>query len=76
MPLTVETVTAECGAQLREGDRAYDYYGMKPGVVGEVGNDGWFLFSHDCGSRSLLNGQRICSMLFARLRGFPGADAA
>jgi hypothetical protein len=49
---------------------------MKPGVIGEVGTDGWFHFSHDDGTRALLNGQRVCSMMFARLRKFRDTDCA
>lgn len=78
MPLTQSpiVVVAECGAKLSQGDRAYNYYDMKPGAIGEVGTDGWFHFLNDDGTRTLLNGQRICSMMFARLRGFRHTDCA
>jgi hypothetical protein len=66
----------EDGATLKQGDRAYDYYGMKPGVIGEpdFGFAGWFTFLHDDGTRDLLNGQRICTMRTARRQGFPNPD--
>lgn len=76
---TIETpivVIAECGTRLREGDRAYSHYTMSAGTIEEVGTDGWFNFRHDDGKASLLNGQRVCSMPFARLRNFKGADSA
>ncbi|MFL5861156.1 MAG: hypothetical protein ACJ780_10285 [Solirubrobacteraceae bacterium] len=65
---------SEDGATLKQGDRAYDYYTMAPGVIGEpAGSDGWFDFHHDRGTRTLLNGQRICTLAFAKRRGFEGA---
>lgn len=80
MPNEAISYRAECGTTLREGDRAYDYYSMKPGVIGRPAslstNDGWFYFRHDDGSELLLNGQRICSLAFAARREFPGALAA
>lgn len=71
----------EDGVAVKEGDRAYDYYSMQPGVVGKDAggtgpNIGWFDFYHDNGNVELLNGQRICSMAYARKRGFPKADPA
>lgn len=74
----MHTIKAECGAIIREGDRAYNYYEMKPGaiVAGSVDEAEWFRFRHDDGSFALLNGARICSMTYARRRGFPGATNA
>lgn len=68
-------VTTEDGVTLHFGDRAYDYYTMKPGVIGEgtLAPDIWFDFHHDDGTRCLLNGQRICSVEYAKRRGFKGA---
>jgi hypothetical protein len=66
----------EDGVILSEGDRAYDYYSMEPGVIGKfAGNapDPWFTFHHDNGKQLTLNGQRICTIEFARRRGFKGA---
>ena len=68
--------TTEDGVKVREGDRAYNYYDMKPGKIGRsAGNlpDPWFDFIHDDGTIALLNGQRICSLKFARMRKFKGA---
>jgi hypothetical protein len=65
---------SEDGATLKQGDRAYDYYTMAPGVIGEpAGSDGWFDFHHDRGTRTLLNGQRVCTLQFAHHRGFRDA---
>jgi hypothetical protein len=70
------TYTTEDGIVLSEGDRAYNYYDMKAGRIGKLaGNmpDPWFYFHHDDGTRTTLNGQRICSIEFARRRNFKGA---
>jgi hypothetical protein len=65
------TITTEDGVELQEGDRAYDYYSMRPGVIDTAPDDqGWFRFLHDDGGRVLLNGQRICSEAFARGKGW------
>lgn len=66
----------EDGVTVKDGDRVYDYYSMKPGVIERfVGDmpDPWFDVRHDDGTVNVLNGQRICSMEFARRRGFKGA---
>jgi hypothetical protein len=70
-----KTITTEDGVTLKEGDRAYNYYGMKPGMIEQIHPDGWFRFTQK-GGPEFLNGQRICSMEFAVRRGFPGAENA
>jgi hypothetical protein len=85
----MKTIRTEDGVELKEGDRAYDYYSMKPGYILKFDNDPredqyinseqqgskkpWFSFQHDEGTRQYLNGQRICSMEYAIRRGFKGA---
>jgi hypothetical protein len=65
------TYTTEDGTTVREGDRAYDYYSMKPGVIGKPAFfEDWFEFIHDDGTVNSLNGQRICTMAFAAARKF------
>lgn len=76
-------VTTEDGVVVEQGDRVYNYYDMKPGVIERIDSprdadgpldpnqDIWFYFRHDDGSTSILNGQRICSIRFAERRGFP-----
>jgi hypothetical protein len=67
----------EDGQEVKIGDRVYNYYDMKPGVIeGPVREmpDPWFDVKHDDGTVSILNGQRICSMEYAVRRGFPGAE--
>ena len=81
MPLKATSYLAECGTTLHEGDRAYDYYSMKPGRIGkQAGSSGewakWFDFIHDDGTITTLNGERICSLAFAARREFPGAMEA
>lgn len=72
------TVKTEDDVVLNEGDRAYDYYNMKPGKIGKLNStvsdpDPWFDFEHDDGTTCLLNGQRICTTEFAVRRGFKNA---
>lgn len=68
--------TTEDGVQVQIGDRVYNYYDMKAGkIVKFAGNlpDPWFDVEHDDGSISVLNGARICSIEYAKKRGFKGA---
>ena len=67
------TYTTEDGSKVSAGDRAYNYYDMKPGVVGRDNGQGWFDFQQDDGRIKTLNGQRVCTIEYARRRGFPGA---
>lgn len=77
-------IKTEDGQFLMVGDRAYNYYDQQPGIIdlihtvynnGENPNkDIWFDFQHNDGSKTLLNGQRICSMKFAQQRDFKGAN--
>jgi hypothetical protein len=70
------TYTDDGGTVHHEGDRAYNYYSMKPGVIGEGSGtfDGWFDFHHDDGTRVTLNGQRICTLAHAKRMGWPNAE--
>lgn len=65
----------DSGVWHKEGDRAYCYYTMKPGTVGEEldREAGWFEFYYDDGTSDMLNGQRICSIEHAQLMGWPDA---
>lgn len=64
----------ECGAIATAGDRVYNYYDMRPGVIeDEAGWDGWFRFRNDDGTTSILDGSRCCSLAFASRRGFRDA---
>lgn len=70
-------IKTEDGVVVNEGDRIYDYYSMEPGVI--VPNtirmmpDAWFDVEKDDGSRTLLNGQRICTLTYAQRKGWPNA---
>lgn len=64
------TIKTEDNVVLTAGDRAFNYYDMKLGTIGPSSTwrnmpDTWFDFIHDDGSRTTLNGQRICSIEFA-----------
>jgi hypothetical protein len=72
------TIRTEDGVTLAVGDRAYNYYDMKPGTIGRISShvsdpDPWFDFDHDDGTHSLLNGSRICTTAYAVRRGFKNA---
>jgi hypothetical protein len=71
--------TTEDGVVVKEGDRVYNYYDMKPGFIvpntTTMAPDPWFYVQHDDGTRSVLNGQRICSVEYAKKRGFKGAES-
>lgn len=71
-------IRTEDGKDVKEGDRVYNYYDMKPGVIvpGTVRMmpDAWFNVEHDNGKRAILNGERICTLEYARKRGFPNAE--
>ena len=71
-PMSTETVRTEDGAELREGDAAYNYYDRKPGRIGrlELGPDAWFTFRHEDGTSAYLDGSRICTVAYARSRGW------
>jgi len=43
---------------------------MKPGVIVDIESDGWFDFNHDDGTKAFLNGERICSVGFAKGKGW------
>lgn len=75
-PMTTHEYLVDGGGTLKTGDRAYNEISRMPGVIGQDNGDGWFFFEQDSGQVVLLNGPRICSMLFARLRNFPRADAS
>jgi hypothetical protein len=68
----VTTIRTEDGAALNEGDRAYNYYDMKPGTIraNSLDSAGWFDFDHDDGSSAYLDGSRICSTAFATRKGW------
>jgi hypothetical protein len=63
-------IYTEDGAELTAGDRAYNYYDRKAGTVGTIERDGWFDFTHDDGGSAFLNGERVCSLDYARRRGW------
>jgi hypothetical protein len=82
-------IMTEDNAVVHPGDRVYNYYDMWPGTIQplsdydvnaalgsgvNIKNDIWFTVApDDGGQRALLNGARICTIAFARQRGFRGA---
>jgi hypothetical protein len=68
----------EDGATVKEGDRVYNYYDMKPGYIKpnsiRMMPDPWFDVVHDNGKVSVLNGQRICTLAYAKRMGWPNAE--
>lgn len=75
--LPVVSYQTEDGKRVETGDLVYDYYSMEPVRIGADTRDGWFeVHTPDgCspGKSGILNGARICTMKYARTRGFPGA---
>lgn len=72
----MKDITTEDGVKVGIGDRVYNYYDMKPGVIeGPIRYmpDAWFEVRDDNGKASILNGQRICSIEYAKRKGWPGA---
>lgn len=73
-------VKTEDGKLVYGNDRVYNYYDMEPGIIveGTITEDGpnagWFTFENDRGRRNILNGQRICTIAYAKHRGFPNAE--
>jgi len=77
--LELAEIRTEDGVIVHAGDRVYNYYDMEPGHIESGshslminGGDIWFDFKADNGRVSILNGQRICSIEFAKRRGFRG----
>lgn len=79
-------IMTEDNVLVQPGDRVYNYYDMCPGTITErdpryytregeanIKKDLWFYFQPDGGGVTILNGERICSMAFARSRGFRNA---
>ena len=65
-------IKTEDGKELREGDRAFNYYDRKVGYIASIddGPDPWFDFIHDDATYASLNGSRICSIEFATKKGW------
>lgn len=72
----MDRIRTEDGVYVNEGDRVFNYYDMKPGRIepgtGIMAPDLWFTVKHDDGTQALLNGQRICSIKYANVRGWLG----
>lgn len=55
-------ILTEDGQVVRKGDRVFNYYDVKWGVIAEnPDRDGWFRVDHEDGTHATLNGPRICS---------------
>jgi hypothetical protein len=63
---------------VQTGQLVYNYYDMVPCVIGmDCDHDGWFeTFLLDGRPGHMMNGPRICSIGFAKRRGFRGAHDA
>jgi hypothetical protein len=73
-------ITTEDRVIVQKGDTVYNYYDMWPGtIMSDPDDQGWFYVQPLEGvassrQRALLNGARICSMKYARSRGFRNSD--
>lgn len=54
-----EFTITEDGYRFEVGDRLFNYYDGKWGVVGEIDAQGWFTFFQDDGSSATLNSVRV-----------------
>lgn len=59
--MTDRTVMTEDAKEARKGDRVFNYYDGKWGVIGDIDSDGWFTLVHDDGTRATLNGERVAT---------------
>lgn len=71
------TYTTEDGVLKREGEIVYNYYDMRPVLIGRANSQaGWFTAhcvgdtADTYGGSDLLNGARVCTIEFAERRGF------
>lgn len=65
------TIRTEDGKKVAAGSRVFNYYDMKAGIISSpIDKEGWFDVTHDDGSTALLNGERICTIPFARMKGW------
>ena len=52
------------GAELKEGDRVFNYYDGWWGTVGWIDPAGWFTLTDDVSAHSaVLNGERVCKVI-------------
>lgn len=58
------------GYRLQAGEKAFNYYDMYVGTIGDIDSEGWFDFQGDDGQRAILNGERICSIESAERKGW------
>lgn len=65
-------IRSEDGVTLSGGDRAFNYYDRKVGTIipDSFDREGWFTFDHEDGTSTCLNGSRVCSVDFARRKGW------
>lgn len=65
------TIELADGVEVAIGAPAFNYYGMKRGRFdGQLDDAGWGWFTHDDGTRDLLNGERVCSLAHAQKMGW------
>ena len=64
----------EDGIEVFPGDTCFNYYDLKIGSIEQDRQfdpeDGWFTFKHEDGTKAVLDGSRICSIKFARSKGW------
>ena len=64
-------IRTEDGVTVRKGDRVFNYYDRVYCVIAQdPDGEGWFDTTSDDGRRTLLNGERICSVAFAGRKGW------
>lgn len=58
------------GRIVSTGDEVFSHYTMSQGVIGDDMGQGWFRFVSPETGRDMLDGQRICSLDYARRMGW------
>lgn len=76
------TYITEDGEKVQTGDSVYDYYTMEQCRIGNDKGGGWFetlkaerSYPDVRSTSGTLNGERICTIEYARRYNLPGADA-
>lgn len=64
-------IITEDGATVGKNAIVYNYYDMEPVIIArDPDHQGWFEVRNSANEYNILNGQRICTIEFARRRGF------
>ena len=71
----MESMVLEDGTVANEGDTVWNFYDMVPALIVSIGSDGWadtecYDEEKDLTTHPMLDGSRMCSLAFARKKGW------